>query len=76
MTERHEQRATGHTDVKSYVPTTFDEPAEGPKLIEIQLTETFTGDVVPRSGTRDLRAGRIDRRPRRAVRRRGRDSRK
>lgn len=45
MTEKHKHRATGRTDVTSYVPMTFDEPADGPKLVEVQLTETFTGDI-------------------------------
>lgn len=37
--------ATGRTEVKAYVPTTFDTVEGGPKLLEVQLTETFSGDV-------------------------------
>src|SRR5262249_20152677 len=39
------QHASGHIEVKTYVPTSFDEIADGPALVEIQVTETFTGDI-------------------------------
>ena len=37
--------ATGRTEVKTYSPTPFDEIADGPSLMEVQLTETFWGDI-------------------------------
>jgi hypothetical protein len=45
MAEKHEHRATGRTDVKTYLPATFDELADGAALMEIQVAETFTGDI-------------------------------
>ncbi len=45
MREKQKHHATGRTTVTAYVPTRFDEPPAGPALVEIQLTETFTGDV-------------------------------
>ena len=44
MTEKP-KRATGQTVVKTYKPTTFDEAAEGPALLDVQVVETFTGDI-------------------------------
>jgi len=37
--------ATGKIDVKTYEPTTYDEPAEGPALVRIHVTEEFSGDI-------------------------------
>jgi hypothetical protein len=37
--------ATGLINVKTYVPQPYDEPADGPKLVRIDVTETFTGDL-------------------------------
>jgi hypothetical protein len=45
MTGKQKHHATGRTTVTAYVPTRFDEPPAGPALVEIQLTETFSGDV-------------------------------
>jgi Protein of unknown function (DUF3224) len=36
---------TGTIQVKAYVPKPYDEPAEGPKLVRISVTETFSGGV-------------------------------
>ncbi len=36
---------TGTIQVKTYVPKPYDEPADGPKLIHISVTETFSGDI-------------------------------
>ena len=38
-------RATGLINVKTYVPKPYDEPVDGPKLVRIGVTETFTGDI-------------------------------
>lgn len=43
--EQHKQRATGRTEVESYLPTTFDELADAPTLVDVQVTETFSGDI-------------------------------
>ncbi len=58
--EQTQQRATGRTEVTRYVPTTFDEPAEGPALVEVQLTETFTGDIEGEGTGRVVQAARKD----------------
>jgi hypothetical protein len=58
MTDEKKQRATGRTDVKTYVPTPFDEIADGPSLVEVQLTETFSGDIEGESTVRVIQAAR------------------
>src|SRR5215470_15173496 len=55
------QRATGRTEVSKYVPTTFDELPEGPTLLEVQLTETFSGDIQGEGIGRVIQAVRKDR---------------
>jgi hypothetical protein len=45
MNGKQRHHATGRTEVTRYVPTRFDEPPDGPALVEIQLTETFSGDI-------------------------------
>jgi hypothetical protein len=37
--------ATGKIDVKTYEPTTYDQPAEGPALVRIHVVEDFSGDI-------------------------------
>jgi uncharacterized protein DUF3224 len=58
MAEKH--HATGRTEVTKYVPTTFDEVADGPALLEVQLTETFTGDIQGEGIGRVIQAARKD----------------
>src|ERR1051326_911779 len=60
MTDRKKLRATGRTEVKTYVPTPFDEVADGPSLVEVQLTETFRGDIEGESTVRVIQAARKD----------------
>jgi hypothetical protein len=60
MIERRSQRAAGRTEVKTYVPTTFDELSDGPALLEVQLTETFTGDIEAEGTARVIQAARKD----------------
>ena len=60
MTEHARRRATGRTTVKAYVPTTFDDLPEGPALLEIQLTETFSGDIDGEGTGRAIQAARKD----------------
>jgi hypothetical protein len=45
MADKKTHHAKGRTDVRSYTPTPFDEIADGPSLLEIQLTEKFSGDI-------------------------------
>src|SRR5262249_17560702 len=37
--------ARGKIDVKMYEPATYDQPAEGPALVRIHVTEDFSGDI-------------------------------
>ena len=52
--------AKGKIEVKTYNPIAYDEPKDGPKLNEIQVTETFTGDVQGEGSVRFLQAQRAD----------------
>jgi hypothetical protein len=58
--EKQTRRATGRTEVKSFVPTTFDEAPGGPTLVEVQLVETFSGDVEGEGTGRAIQAARKD----------------
>lgn len=60
MTVEKKQRATGRTEVNSYVATPFDEIADGPALVEVQLTETFHGDIEGKSMVRVIQAANHD----------------
>jgi hypothetical protein len=60
MTQKQTQHATGHIEVKTYVPTSFDEIVDGPALVEIQVTETFTGDIQGDGTVRFIQAARQD----------------
>jgi len=54
------RRATGHTEVKTYQPTAYDETADGPTLFENRVNETFTGDVEGEGAVRVIQAARKD----------------
>lgn len=56
--EQHKQRATGRTAVKSYLPTTFDQLAGAPTLVDVQVTETFSGDIEGEGIVRVIQAAR------------------
>ena len=58
MIEERRQRATGRTEVKSYVPTKFDELAGAPTLVDVQVTETFSGDIEGEGVVRVIQAAR------------------
>ena len=47
MTARSGDRAhaTGKINVKTYEPTTYDQPGEGPALVRIRVVEDFSGDI-------------------------------
>ncbi len=51
---------TGQIEVKTYVPMTYDDASGGPKLNELQVTETFTGGVQGDGTVRFLQAERAD----------------
>jgi hypothetical protein len=53
-------RATGRIQVKTYEPTAYEEPSEGPQLIEIHVSETFVGDIEGEGVARFLQAVRPD----------------
>jgi len=52
--------ATGLIEVKTYVPKPYDEPTEGPKLVRISVTETFSGDVAGEGAAEFLQVIRPD----------------
>jgi hypothetical protein len=60
MTDQQKQRAVGRTDVKTYLPTRIDEVPEGPSLVDVQLTETFSGDIEGESTVRIIQAASKD----------------
>jgi hypothetical protein len=45
VNETARTRATGRIDVKTYEPQPYEEVDEGPNLVEIHVTETFSGDI-------------------------------
>jgi hypothetical protein len=44
-TSGERSHAIGKIDVKTYEPTTYDQPAEGPALVRIHVVEDFSGDI-------------------------------
>ncbi len=60
MTESHKHRATGSTQVKTYVAATFDDVSGAPALVEVRLTEAFTGDISGEGVGRAIQAARED----------------
>ncbi len=60
MTETTKGAATGHIEVKSYEPQPYEEPAQGPNLVEIHVTETFSGNIEGEGAARFVQAVRDD----------------
>ncbi|HEY4394720.1 MAG TPA: DUF3224 domain-containing protein [Polyangia bacterium] len=60
MGERPKHHATGRTEVKTYAATIWDEVAGAPALVEVQLTEAFTGDIEGEGTARVMQAARPD----------------
>jgi Protein of unknown function (DUF3224) len=58
MIER--QTARGTIAVKTYEPTSYDERADAPTLVEIHVTENFSGDITGTGEVRFLQALRSD----------------
>jgi Protein of unknown function (DUF3224) len=52
--------ATGRIEVKTYEPQPYDEVDGGPNLVEIHVTETFSGDIEGEGEVRFLQAVRDD----------------
>jgi hypothetical protein len=52
--------AAGRIDVKTYEPQPYEEVGEGPNLIEIHVTETFSGDIEGEGVAHFLQAMRKD----------------
>ena len=52
--------ATGEIEVKTYEPKPYDERPDGPSLVEIHVTETFSGDIEGEGVVRFLQAVRAD----------------
>jgi hypothetical protein len=44
-TSAERTHATGKINVKTYEPTVYDQPAEGPALVRIHVVEDFSGDI-------------------------------
>jgi Protein of unknown function (DUF3224) len=60
VSETNKTHGTGRIDVKSYEPIAYDEPSDGPKLSEIHVSETFSGDIEGEGVVRFLQAERQD----------------
>jgi hypothetical protein len=60
VAETTKRVATGHIEVRTYEPQPYEEPAEGPNLVEIHVTETFAGSVEGEGAVRFLQAIRDD----------------
>jgi hypothetical protein len=58
MSER--KRAAGTIIVKSYEPTPYEQPSDAPSLVEIHVTEDFSGDITAAGTVRFLQAARAD----------------
>jgi hypothetical protein len=43
--ESERRHATGAIDVETYEPTVYEQPADGPALVRIQVVETFSGEI-------------------------------
>jgi hypothetical protein len=52
--------ATGRIEVKTYEPQPYEEVNDGPNLVEIHVTETFSGDIEGEGVVRFLQAVRDD----------------
>jgi Protein of unknown function (DUF3224) len=52
--------ATGRIDVKTYEPRPYEQVDDGPNLVEIHVSETFSGDIEAEGVVRFLQAVRQD----------------
>jgi hypothetical protein len=54
------KQAQGTIEVKTYTPTPYDERADAPNVVEINVTERFSGDVTGDGAVRFVQALRKD----------------
>jgi hypothetical protein len=60
MSTTSKTHATGRIEVKTYEPQPYEEIDDGPNLVEIHVTETFSGDIEGEGAVRFLQAVRED----------------
>ncbi|MGO9976708.1 MAG: hypothetical protein ACLP01_28660 [Solirubrobacteraceae bacterium] len=60
MSQATKARATGRIEVDGYDPQPYEEPAVGPQLVEIHVSERFVGDIEGDGVVRFLQATRED----------------
>lgn len=60
MSTSSKTHATGRIEVKTYEPQPYEEIDDGPNLVEIRVTETFSGDIEGEGAVRFLQAVRED----------------
>ena len=60
MSTARKTHATGRIDVQTYQPQPYEEVDEGPNLVEIHVSEAFSGDVEGAGIARFLQAVRDD----------------
>jgi Protein of unknown function (DUF3224) len=60
MAESNRTHASGRIQVSSYEPKPYDEPSDGPQLVEIHVREKFVGDIEGDGVVRFLQAQRQD----------------
>ncbi len=60
MTPDGMRHATGQIEVKTYQPAAFDQQPDGPGLVEIEVTEQFSGEIQGEGQVRFIQAARPD----------------
>jgi Protein of unknown function (DUF3224) len=60
VSTRSKTHATGRIDVRTYEPQPYEEVDEGPNLVEIHVSESFSGDIEGEGVVRFLQAVRKD----------------
>jgi Protein of unknown function (DUF3224) len=60
MAETKKKHATGRIEVGSYEPKPYEQPSNGPALVEIRVREKFVGDIEGEGVVRFLQAQRQD----------------
>lgn len=60
MAGKETRHASGHIEVKAYEPKPFDEQPDAPSMVEIQVAETFSGDIQGEGKVRFIQAARAD----------------
>ena len=55
-----QQQALGSIEVKTYTPTPYDERPDAPSVVEIHVTEEFSGDITGTGAVRFIQVLRKD----------------